>query len=104
MAADQGLVDSVAGANIKTIAEAGAWSTAQVFNSHAAHASRLQILAEAELANSIALSRAAVAQASKAIQESDLAEQLASLGASVAAMQQQMKGAQSTPPETATGK
>lgn len=101
MARDQGLIDSVADSNIKTIAEAGAHSIALSFQNAVAHQARINALSEQYL--SVALKNAhevdpaeAVALA-KAMGTSNLGD----FGAIIAALQQIMKGAQTTPPPTA---
>ncbi len=112
MPADPGLVDSVANGNIKTVAEMAAWSTAQVMaahaqvvQDHAAHRARLNILAEKFLATSVKsadeVDPEQAAATLKLLTGNDLGQVLSSLGTAVAQIQQLMKGAQSTPPETA---
>jgi hypothetical protein len=104
MPADQGLVDSVSNANIKTIAEAGAHAMAQIFQSSAAHANRLNILAEGALAKSLKnmqeLDVSEAVSEQKVLSGNDLGQVLASLNAAVAAAQQLVKGAGNTPPVT----
>lgn len=115
MPADQGLIDSVANANNKTVVEMAAWSTAQVMATHAqaaadqaAHRNRVNVLAETYLARALkAADEVDPEQAAatlKLLTGNDQANAMASLGAVVAQLQQLMKGAQSTPPETAVPK
>lgn len=101
------VVDSVVADNLKTIAGASSFYAAQTMQAHAAHANRLNILAEA------IVSRAArsiveddpleAVSAQKILSGNDLGQTLSALGSVVAQLQQVMKGAQSTPPETAKG-
>ena len=96
MALDESIVAAVANSNFKTSAER------QVTNADS-HQNRLQLLAEASLAqqlnrmNSLDPTEAA---AINKVQGSDLASKMASLTAAIASSQQTVKGAQSTPPET----
>lgn len=104
MARSQDIIDSVADSNLKTIAESGAFYTASLHQIH--------VNAIAELG---AITRAATAKAIKALLENDaeeaastqkilsgndLAQQLAQLTAAVASIQQSVKAAQTTPPQT----
>lgn len=93
---DPGVLESVINANFKTLAE-------QVSTNISAHQNRLQILAEKSLAKS--LESMDTMQVSEglgvaAAQRGDLSKVLSELGGVVAALQQQMKGAQTTPPVT----
>lgn len=111
MAADQGIVDSVSNADTKTVAEMSAWATAQRMASEVTHAQRLNQIAEGAMQGYAAGMTALIKRmteldvqesASEAdIRQSRLSEQIASLGTAVAALQQAIKGAQTTPPPTA---
>jgi hypothetical protein len=99
MALDQGVLDSVTNSNFKVIAE-------QVATNVAGHQQRLQILAEKALANSLMSMDTVETTVPEGLgiqsaESGGLAGQVASLGASVAALQQMIKGAQTTPPPTA---
>ena len=102
---DESTLESVSNANYKTIGESGAFYQAQAMANHVASQNRLGILAESALGSVVKnMNEVDPAQALslvKANTGNDLSAQLAQLGAAVAAIQQQMKGAQSTPPETA---
>ena len=112
-------MESVAVGNIKTIAEMAAFTTAQSMKDHVGHSKRLDILAETYLAR--ALKGADEVDTSEAVANiklltgndqaqfntgigASLAQVQAQLGAVLGALQQYAKVAQSTPPETATGK
>jgi hypothetical protein len=114
MAADQGLIDSVANSNTKTVAEASAYAMAQIFQQVALNFSE----ASASSNRRSAMADAAMGQVLKKMGEvditeaiaiakavpSDLSGQLAQLGAVIAQVQQVVKTAQTTPPPTtATG-
>lgn len=107
MALDQGTLDAVNNSNFKTIAEASAVGLAQAMaiqaQNAAAHQNRINVLAEASLAS--ALKRAneldpEEAGAISKVDKTDIAKMLAEMGAAISAMQQQLKGAQTTLPET----
>ena len=99
MALDQGVLDAVTNSNFKSVAEMGTINAL-------GHQNRLNLLAEASLGqilnrmNSLDPTEAA---AISGVVSSDLSEKLGELSGAVANAQQLMKGAQSTPPETATG-
>ncbi len=99
MALDQGVLDAVTNSNFKTIAEMGTVNAL-------GHQNRLQLLAEASLGqilnkmNSLDPTEAA---AITGVVSSDLAEKLGELTGVIATAQQQMKGAQTTLPETGQG-
>lgn len=108
MPADQGIIDSVANDNAKVIAGASAAYGASLFQSHNAHFSRLNQIAETAIQDGIALGRQLMIGSlgvynsiqgaiAKTLIELDVSEALGN----VAVGQQAMKGAQSTPPETA---
>ena len=93
---DEGVISSVINSNFKSLAEL-------VATNAVGHQHRLQIIAETALTKSIeAIHGTSVAEGLgiSAAQRGDLAKQLTDLGAAVAAIQQQMKGAQTTPPPT----
>ena len=98
MALNDSIIDAVANYNFKANAERS------TINADS-HQNRLQLLAEASLAqqlnkmNSLDPTEAA---AISGVVGSDLSEKLAELSGAVASSQQLMKGAQSTPPQTAT--
>lgn len=101
-------VEAVNVANVKTIAEMAAWSTAQSMKDAISHSKRLDMLAETYLARALKsadeVDPEQAAATLKLLTGNDLAQIMGSLGTVVAQLQQLMKGAQSTPPETATGK
>ena len=107
MALDAGVIDAVVNSNFKTIAEMAAVGLAQAgalqAQNLAAHQQRLQLLAESSLAQQLnrmnALDPEEAASISK-VEKSDIAKQITELGSQVAALQQLMKGAQTTLPET----
>jgi len=107
MALDQGTLDAVNNSNFKTIAEASAVGLAQAMaiqaQNAAAHQNRVNVLAESALAaalkNQTELDPTEAAAIRK-VDTADLAKVAAELGAAVAAIQQLMKGAQTTLPET----
>ena len=98
-------VEAVNVANVKTIAEMAAWSTAQSMKDHVSHAKRLDILAETYLARALKsadeVDPEQAAATLKLLTGNDLAAGLASLGTVIAQLQQVVKGAQTTPPATA---
>jgi hypothetical protein len=107
MALDQGTLDAVNNSNFKTIAEAGAITLSQVIalqaQNAASHQNRVNVLAEAALAaalkNQTELDPTEAASIRK-VDNADLAKVLAELGSAVAGIQQMLKGAQTTLPET----
>src|SRR3990172_2146769 len=107
MPADPGLLDTVASANIKTIAEMAAWSTAQLMAGAAAAAARSIEAATNSNSRALETYNSAVALLLKGLSEYDPSEAVASLklltgsdtggalanlGAVVAAIQQLTKG------------
>lgn len=99
MAIDQGILDAVANVDVKANAEA---ATQDLI----AHRNRLNILAEKSLAKSLeAMDTTSIPEGLglAAAGRSDLAKVMAELGSIVATLQQNMKGAQSTLPETGQG-
>lgn len=107
---DPGILAGVANANFKTIAEAAAVGLAQAqgiaAQNLASHQQRLNLLAESSLAQSLnrmnALDPEEAASISK-VEKSDIAKVLSELGSQIAGIQQMMKGAQTTLPQTGTG-
>ena len=103
MAADQGLIDSIANENNKIGAGAPAHYAASAMQGHSAlqnqvnaHLSRLNMIAETALQNGIAISQAATASAVKSLTELDAVEAM-----STAVIGQQGANiAQTTPRET----
>lgn len=104
MAADQGLIDSVANANTKTVAESTAFWTAQAMGNHVQSQNRLQILAETALAKSIELLQNISMEEASAVNKvgtgNDVAAQMQALLAALNSGQQGVKVAQTTPPVT----
>lgn len=96
MALDPGVVDAVTNSNFKTLAE-------QVAVNAAAHQNRLNLIAESSIGQIVnrmnALDPTEAASVSTVVR-SDLAKAISDLGAAVAGIQQMMKGAQTTRPET----
>jgi len=97
-------VEAVNVANVKTVAEMAAWSTAQSMKDHVAHANRLNILAETYLSRALKsadeVDPEQAAATLKLLTGNDLAQTLSSFGAVVAQLQQIVKTAQTTPPAT----
>lgn len=98
-ALDQTIVEAVGNSNFKAMAEM------QLTNA-LAHQNRVNILAESSLGTILErmntldpTESAGVAN----VMSADLAQKIGELSGAVASAQQLMKGAQSTPPETATG-
>lgn len=96
MAADQGLIDSVANENTKVGAGAPAHYAAATMGAYAAHASRLNIIAENALQNALAVAQAATAAAIRGFTEMSVAEALSN----AVVGQQGSKVAGNTPPVT----
>lgn len=109
MALDQTIVDDVANSNFKVVANAAATGMAQAMALAAqdavSHQRIINGLRETAFAEAT-LQRAGIdpseAAATKKVTESDLGRTVSELGAVVASLQQMIKTAQSTPPETAT--
>lgn len=107
MALDQGTLDAVNNSNFKTIAEASAVGLAQAMaiqaQNAAAHQNRVNVLAESALAaalkNQTELDPTEAAAIRK-VDTADLAKVMAELNAALASIQQSIKSAQTTPPET----
>jgi len=104
---DQSTLQAVANGNYKTNAEfvtqALAQAGAMQFQNAVSHQNRVNVLAESALAKMLKNSTELdpeEASAIKKVDNSDLAKVLAELGAAVSAIQQQLKGAQTSLPET----
>ena len=96
MPLDQGVIESVINSNFKTLAE-------QVASNTAAHQQRLQLIAESsvgQIVNRMNAVDPTEAMAIGGIGNAGLAGQVAAMGASIAAIQQLLKGANLTPPTT----
>jgi hypothetical protein len=109
MPADQGLVDSVANDNTKAIAGKIAAVAAESFQDYAQSRSRTQLVADIAFAQWAVKAndmdpKEALSLVKGMGAADPLPEVLGKLGTLIAQLQQVMKGAQSTPPETATGK
>jgi len=99
MALDQGVVDGVTNANFKTLAE---MQTVNILG----HQNRLQMIAESsvgQILNKMNGLDPAEAASIGGVVRSDLSKDVAALGAAVSSIQQMMKGAQTTLPETGQG-
>lgn len=101
------VLDTVTAVNAKVGGESPAHVFDLVANEAAAHFSAMNQLRLAATAKATELLLTTdpkeAASVSKVLTGNDLAQQLAALGSAVAAMQQQIKGAQTTPPVTADG-
>jgi len=97
-------VEAVNVANVKTVAEMAAWTMAQSMRDHAAHQNRLNILAETYLSRALKsadeVDPEQAAATLKLLTGNDLAQTLAGFGGVIAQLQQVIKSAQTTPPET----
>lgn len=104
MPADQGIIDSVSNDNVKTVAGQPAVLANLSLQNLVAHQNRMHIIAEAATGNIVRrmteLDPSEAASILKTTQ-ADLPAQVAGLAEAIAAIQQQMKGAQTTPPPTA---
>lgn len=99
MALDQGVVDGVTNANFKTLAE---MQTVNILG----HQNRLQMIAESsvgQILNKMNGLDPAEAASIGGVVRSDLGKEIAALGAAVASIQQSLKGAQTSLPETGQG-
>jgi hypothetical protein len=99
MALDQGVLDAVTNSNFKAMAELGTQIAL-------GHHNRLNLLAEAsmgQMLNKMNSLDPTEAVAIRDVATSDLAEKLGELGGMVASLQQLMKGAQTTLPQTGEG-
>jgi flagellar motility protein MotE (MotC chaperone) len=96
MALDESILQAVANANFKTMAEMATQNAIT-------HQQRLQLISESSLGQILNRMNALDPEESASIAgvvSSDLAEKIGELSGAVAASQQLMKGAQSTPPVT----
>lgn len=104
MALDEGVKDAVTNSNFKNVAEAPAFYSGIAMGNAVAHQKFIDSVREAALGNIVKnLSEVDPIQAASALKVqsgNDLAQQLGQLGNLIAQLQQSMKGAQSTPPET----
>lgn len=110
MPLDETIVADVANSNFKVIANATASGIAQAGSlaalNAASHQHSMNLISQAFLAEAV-LPRAGVditeAVGAKKVAEADLARTVDELGTAIAALQQIMKGAQTTRPETGAG-
>jgi len=104
MPADQGIVDSVANANIKNLGDGPAFYAGLAMSNSVSHQNRLQILAESALgqitkkATEVDITEAI--SILKATSGNEVASTLANLAAALSSSQQGVKAAQTTPPVT----
>lgn len=96
MAADQGLIDSVANENNKVGAGGPAFWMNGIMQQHAGHLARVQAITEQALSGFTTIHQVIVGKLAQAIIEMDPTEALAN----AVVGQQGAKVAQSTPPET----
>jgi hypothetical protein len=102
---DHEIVKSVAGANFKVLGDVPAILTKMGLENAISHQNRVNVLSETALAAALkGLSEVDPTEA-KSLQAlftgNQVAEQIASLGAAVAGLQEIVKAAQTTPPPTA---
>ena len=96
MALDPGILDSVANANFKLMSESAVQNMV-------AHQNRVNVLAEKAMAKSLeSMDTVSVPEGLgiAAANRSDLSKTISDLAGAVASIQQMLKGAQSTPPQT----
>lgn len=96
MALDPGIIDSVTNANFKSLAEM------QVVNA-LGHQNRMNAIFESsigQIVNKMNTLDPTEAASISGVVSADLSEKISELGAAVAGIQQLMKGAQTTLPET----
>jgi hypothetical protein len=99
MALDQGILDSVTNTNFKAIAEM------QTVNA-LGHQNRMNAIFESsigQIVNKMNTLDPTESAAISGVVKSDLSKDIAALGAAVAGLQQLLKGAQTTLPETGQG-
>jgi len=105
---DSSIVEAVANGNFKKEAEINGQLMTQYLGNQVGHLNRINVLAETYLAiavkNAHELSPKDAVSTLKEMTGNDLAQQVSALGSAIASIQQSMKGAQSTPPETAIPK
>jgi len=108
MAIDQGVLDSVASSNFKTLADGPAFYTNQMYADSVSNQRNVNAIREASLSAALHKFASYDIQEGVAINKmgtgNDLGAQVSALGNVVASLQQSIKGAQSTPPETAIPK
>lgn len=96
---DEGILSSVINSNFKTLAEQVAVNTSN-------HQHRLQLIAESsvgQILNKMNGLDPTEAASIRGVVGADLTKAIAELGSTVSALQQLMKGAQTTLPETGQG-
>ena len=99
MALDAGIIDSVTNANFKAMAEMQVTNALQ-------HQNRMNAIFESsigQIVNKMNTLDPTEAASVATVTEAGMAEALASLGAAVSGIQQLLKGAQTTLPETGQG-
>jgi hypothetical protein len=99
MALDPGIIDSVTNANFKAMAEMQVTNALQ-------HQNRMNAIFESsigQIVNKMNMLDPTEAASVAKVNESGLAQALADLGAAVGGIQQLLKGAQTTLPETGQG-
>lgn len=105
---DPSVVEAVSNTNFKNLGEVPAILMGQYLGNQIQHFNRVNVLAETYLAiavkNAHELSPKDAVSTLKEISGNDLAQQVSALGAAIASIQQSMKGAQTTLPETGQGK
>lgn len=108
MAIDQGVLDSVAGSNFKTLADGPAFFMNQLIADSLTNQRNVNSIREASLSASLHKFASYDIQEGMAVNKmstgNDVAQQMAALGNIVASLQQSMKGAQTTIPETGVTK
>ncbi len=105
MAADQGLIDSVANANNKTVAESAAFFTAQSMANSVQSQNRINVLAETALATAVKTLASVTpeqAQADSTLQTGSLAPLISALLSALAGGQIGAKTGDNAPPMTGT--
>ena len=98
------IVDAVATNNVKTIGESASHSMGLAFANAVAHQNRMNVIAEAAVGNIVKnlteMDPGQAASILKTLSGNEVASQLSALLAAIASGQQQVKGAQTTPPPT----
>jgi hypothetical protein len=104
MAVDQGILDSVASANYKTLSELGSHSAGLAMQNAVAHQSGLNQIRELALGalakTMVEMDPSESISVLKALSGNDVAQQVTSLLAALSMGQQSAKVAQTTPPPT----
>lgn len=107
MAVDQGVLDAVASTNFKNVGEAPAFYSTLAMQNAVSHNRTMDSLREAFIGRILKgfaeEDPAEAAAVTKMLTGQDLAQQLAAFGGLIGQLQQIMKGAQTTPPETGQG-